>query len=174
MNCAFFKFEENYPPRTSSTEFSTIPAENSISYIRKGITNTSFSKKSFSTISRAHERLKFNIYSIPRKYFESRDSPTKKKNCFGTSPRRSEVSIDSRINGGRVSNREIEVPSSTLMRRKGAWRRRNRKQFPFYTTLNTIVLSFYIFPDRGRRGKKERKKLWESGNRGRERMWRTN
>lgn len=79
MNCAFFKFEENYLPRTSSTEFSTIPTENSISYIRKGITNTSFSKKSFSTISRAHERLKFNIDSIPRKYFESSDSPTKKK-----------------------------------------------------------------------------------------------
>lgn len=39
------------------------------------------------------------------------------------------------------------------MRRKGAWRRRNRKQFPFYTTLNTIVLSFYILPER-----KERKK----------------
>lgn len=55
---------------------------------------------------------------------------------------------------GRVSKREIEVPSSTLMRRKGAWRRRNRKQFPFYTTLNTIVLSFYIFPE-GKR-KKER------------------
>lgn len=45
------------------------------------------------------------------------------------------------------------MPSSTLMRRKGAWRRRNRKQFPFYTTLNTIVLSFYILPER-----KERKK----------------
>lgn len=74
-----FQIRRKLPPRTSSTEFSTIPTENSISYIRKGITNTSFSKKSFSTISRAHERLKFNIYSIPRKYFESSDSPTKKK-----------------------------------------------------------------------------------------------
>lgn len=73
-----FQIRRKLPPRTSSTEFSTIPTENSISYIRKGITNTSFSKKSFSTISRAHERLKFNIDSIPRKFRIERFTDEKK------------------------------------------------------------------------------------------------
>lgn len=118
MNCAFFKFEENYPssylPRQNSQQFQLKIVQATSS---KGITNISlspkksFSKPIFDNLSR--ERFKFSNIELlfdPRKYFESSiyRFTDEKKNCFGKSSRRSEVSIDSRINGGRVSKRDAK------------------------------------------------------------------
>lgn len=115
MNCAFFKFEENYPssylPRQNSQQFQLKVVQATSS---KGITNISLSpKKSFSKPifdNLSHERFKFSNIELlfdPRKHFESSIYRRKKK-CFGKSSRRSEVSIDSRINGERVSKRDAK------------------------------------------------------------------
>lgn len=79
MNCAFFKFEENYPssylPRQNSQQFQLKVVQATSS---KGITNISLSpKKSFSKPifdNLSHERFKFSNIELlfdPRKHFES-------------------------------------------------------------------------------------------------------
>lgn len=102
----FSNSKKTIPPYTSSTEFSTISTENSISYIRKEVFFL-FSKKSFSKPIFNHERLKFNYATY---IFDSQKifRIDEKKKKIGTSDQRY-LSIDlSRINGGWVSKRDAK------------------------------------------------------------------
>lgn len=118
MNCAFFKFEENYPssylPRQNSQQFQLKIVQATSS---KRITNISLSPKKiiFKTYFRQSlareiqiQQHRTSIRSQKTFRIEHISIHRRKKKCFGKSSRRSEVSIDSRINGGRVSKRDAK------------------------------------------------------------------